>query len=182
MFGDRKSGWMHSKIDTGVQRVISRAHEAHDRRFAGGSCVGFGGAWRHRAGAKTALVGSTTTASNIRSASGASAFQERRLLAMFVCPRCGGGSQRLRLLDDRPACGKCVRASGLIYRSQSIRTEKRHRSQRRLASPCLTATSRARPSSTGPEARRAGEHGVRASSFAHRRSQAWRRSRQGSGL
>ena len=37
-----------------------------------------------------------------------------------------GGAQRLRLLDDRPACGKCVRASGLIYRSQSIRTEKRH--------------------------------------------------------
>ncbi len=32
----------------------------------------------------------------------------------------------LRLLDDRPACGKCVRASGLIYRSQSVRTEKRH--------------------------------------------------------
>jgi len=38
----------------------------------------------------------------------------------------GGGAQRLRLLDDRPACGKCVRASGLIYRSQSVRTEKRH--------------------------------------------------------
>ena len=25
-----------------------------------------------------------------------------------------------------PACGACVRASGLIYRSQSVRTEKRH--------------------------------------------------------
>ena len=37
-----------------------------------------------------------------------------------------GGAQRLRLLDGQPACGKCVRASGLIYRSQSIRTEKRH--------------------------------------------------------
>jgi hypothetical protein len=46
--------------------------------------------------------------------------------AMFVCPRCGGGAQRLRLLDGQPACGKCVRASGLIYRSQSVRTEKRH--------------------------------------------------------
>jgi hypothetical protein len=45
---------------------------------------------------------------------------------LFICPRCGGGAQRLRLLDDRPACGKCVRASGLIYRSQSIRTEERH--------------------------------------------------------
>ena len=46
--------------------------------------------------------------------------------ARFVCPRCGGGSQRLRLLDGKPACGKCARAAGLIYRSQSIRTEKRH--------------------------------------------------------
>jgi hypothetical protein len=46
--------------------------------------------------------------------------------SMFICPRCGGRAQRLRLLDGRPACGKCVRASGLIYRSQSIRTEKRH--------------------------------------------------------
>ena len=44
----------------------------------------------------------------------------------FICPRCGGGAQRLRLLDDQPACGACVRGSGLIYRSQSIRTEKRH--------------------------------------------------------
>jgi hypothetical protein len=46
--------------------------------------------------------------------------------ARFVCPRCDGGSQRLRLLDGQPACGKCIRASGLIYRSQSTRTEKRH--------------------------------------------------------
>ena len=44
----------------------------------------------------------------------------------LICPRCHGRAQRLRLLDDRPACGKCVRASGLIYRSQSVRTEKRH--------------------------------------------------------
>jgi hypothetical protein len=46
--------------------------------------------------------------------------------AMLVCPRCGGGSQRLRLIDGQPACGRCIRASGLIYRSQSVRTEKRH--------------------------------------------------------
>ena len=46
--------------------------------------------------------------------------------ARFACPRCGGGSQRLRLLDGQPACGKCIRASGLIYRSQSVRTETRH--------------------------------------------------------
>ena len=53
-------------------------------------------------------------------------FRNRGFWAMFVCPRCGGGSQRLRLIDDQPACGKCVRAEGLIYRSQSVRTEKRH--------------------------------------------------------
>jgi hypothetical protein len=32
-----------------------------------------------------------------------------------------------RALNGRPARGKCVRASGLIYRSQSVRTEKRHK-------------------------------------------------------
>jgi hypothetical protein len=46
--------------------------------------------------------------------------------ARFICPRCGGGSQRLRLLDGQPVCGKCIQASGLIYRSQSVRTETRH--------------------------------------------------------
>ena len=46
--------------------------------------------------------------------------------ALFLCPRCGGGAQRLRLLDDKPACRACVLASGLIYPSQSVRTEKRH--------------------------------------------------------
>jgi hypothetical protein len=46
--------------------------------------------------------------------------------AKFKCPRCNGGAQRLRLLDDAPACGKCCRASGLIYRSQATRTEQRH--------------------------------------------------------
>ena len=53
-------------------------------------------------------------------------FRNGGFWAMLVCPRCNGRAQRLRLLDDRPACGKCVRASGLIYRSQSVRTEKRH--------------------------------------------------------
>ena len=46
--------------------------------------------------------------------------------SLFICPRCHGRAQRLRLLDGRPACGACVRASGLIYRSQATRTEKRH--------------------------------------------------------
>jgi hypothetical protein len=42
--------------------------------------------------------------------------------SMFICPRCHGRAQRLRLLDDLPAFGACVRASGLLYRSQSVRT------------------------------------------------------------
>lgn len=46
--------------------------------------------------------------------------------SLFICPRCHGRAQRLRLFNDRPACGACVRASGLICRSQSVRTEKRH--------------------------------------------------------
>jgi hypothetical protein len=46
--------------------------------------------------------------------------------SMFLCPRCNGNAQRLRLLDNQPACGECVRKSGLIYRSQSVRTEQRH--------------------------------------------------------
>jgi hypothetical protein len=53
-------------------------------------------------------------------------FRNGGFWAMLVCPRCNGGAQRLRLLDDMPCCGKCVRASGLIYRSQSVRTEMRH--------------------------------------------------------
>ena len=53
-------------------------------------------------------------------------FRNGGFWAVLVCPGCGGGAQRLRLIDDLPACGACVRASGLIYRSQSVRTEKRH--------------------------------------------------------
>ena len=48
------------------------------------------------------------------------------LWSLFICPQCNGRAQRLRLLDGVPSCCKCVRASGLIYRSQSVRTEKRH--------------------------------------------------------
>jgi hypothetical protein len=46
--------------------------------------------------------------------------------AMLVCSRCGGGAQRLRLLDNTPACGKCVRASGLRYRVESTAAKDRH--------------------------------------------------------
>ena len=46
--------------------------------------------------------------------------------AMPICPRCGGGAQRLRLLDNKPACGKCVRGSGLRYRVESTAAKDRH--------------------------------------------------------
>jgi hypothetical protein len=52
-------------------------------------------------------------------------FRNGGFAAFLVCPGCGGGAQRLRLLDGQPACGACVRGSGLIYRSQSVRTEER---------------------------------------------------------
>jgi hypothetical protein len=53
-------------------------------------------------------------------------FRNGGFWAMFVCPRCGGGAQRLRLLDNKPACGKCVRASGLRYRVESTAAKDRH--------------------------------------------------------
>jgi hypothetical protein len=53
-------------------------------------------------------------------------FRNGGFWAMLVRPRCGGGAQRLRLLDDRPACGKCVRASGLRYRVESTAAKDRH--------------------------------------------------------
>jgi len=53
-------------------------------------------------------------------------FRNGGFWAMLVCSRCGGGAQRLRLLDDRPACGKCVRASVLRYRGESTAAKDRH--------------------------------------------------------
>jgi hypothetical protein len=78
-------------------------------------------------------------------------FRNGGFWAMLVCPRCGGGSQRLRLLDDRPACGKCVRASGLIYCAQATSTEKRHTI---TAPPRLAQLSRDRPSRIHPRSGR----------------------------
>ena len=52
-------------------------------------------------------------------------FRNGGFWAMLVCPGCGGGAQRLRLLEDRPACGKCVRASGLRYRVESTASKDR---------------------------------------------------------
>ena len=53
-------------------------------------------------------------------------FRNGGFWAMFVCPQCGAGAQRLRLLDNAPACGKCVRASGLRYRVESTAAKDRH--------------------------------------------------------
>jgi len=53
-------------------------------------------------------------------------FRNGGFWAMLVCTRCGGGAQRLRLLDDKPTCGKCVRASGLRYRVESTAAMGRH--------------------------------------------------------
>jgi hypothetical protein len=104
--------------------------------------------------------------------------------ARFVCPRCDGGSQRLRLLDGQPACVKCARASGLIYRSQSIRTEKRHvvTAPPRIALICRDTPMRvnARPNRGGGKA---GERRERASAQSDRCARvAGRQSEQGRDL
>lgn len=46
--------------------------------------------------------------------------------AKLLCPKCGRGAQRVRLLDGVPCCGRCCKATGLIYRSQSVATGKRY--------------------------------------------------------
>jgi hypothetical protein len=53
-------------------------------------------------------------------------FRNGGFWVMLICPRCNGGAQRLRLLDDTPACGRCVRASGLRYRVESTAAKDRH--------------------------------------------------------
>jgi hypothetical protein len=53
-------------------------------------------------------------------------FRNGGFWAILVCPRYNGGAQRLRLLDSAPACGKCVRASGLRYRVESTAAKDRH--------------------------------------------------------
>ncbi len=74
-------------------------------------------------------------------------FRNGGFWALLVCPRCDGGAQRLRLLAGQPACGKCVRASGLIYRSQAVRTEKRNAL---TAPPRLARLSSAAPARLQP--------------------------------
>jgi hypothetical protein len=83
-------------------------------------------------------------------------FRNGGFWAMLVCPRCNGGAQRLRLLDSAPACGKCVRASGLRYRVESTSAKDRHL----LTAPDRIAKLKgpARQSSAGSEARSTGSH------------------------
>ena len=103
-----------------------RAHEAHDRRFADGQGFDIAGAWLHWAETKTTLIHVNDSGVEYQVGVTAKPLPCGAMWSLFICPRCHGRAQRLRLLDDRPACGKCARASGLIYRSQSVRTEKRH--------------------------------------------------------
>ena len=117
---------MHSKIDIGVQR---RNSQLVRRTIDDLPVVRVSALVAHgyiACGAVTALVRFGDDGVEYEVGVRMTQFPNGGFWARFVCPRCGGGSQRLRLLDDRPACGACVRASGLIYRSQSVRTEKRH--------------------------------------------------------
>jgi hypothetical protein len=75
----------------------------------------------------TGEIGPDTKAATIRFDSGESgvefvvAIVQRRFpnggsWSKFVCP-CGRHAQKLRLFEGRPACGHCVRAAGMQYRS-----------------------------------------------------------------
>jgi hypothetical protein len=72
-------------------------------------------------------IGPDTKAATIRFDNGESgvafvvAIVQRRFpnggsWSKFVCP-CGRRAQKLRLFEGRPACGHCVRAAGMQYRS-----------------------------------------------------------------
>ena len=116
---------MPSNLDTCVRVRLILAHAAHDRRFADGQGLVFAGAWLHWAGNEDDAHLFRRQRGRYQVGVTAKSLPCGAAWSLFICPRCGGRAQRLRLLDDRPACGKCVRASGLIYRSQSVRTEKR---------------------------------------------------------
>jgi hypothetical protein len=117
---------MHSKIDIGVQRRNSQLvkRTIDDLPMVRVSTLVAHGYIAR--GAVTALIRFGDDGIEYEVGVRMTQFPNGGFWAQFVCPRCDGGSQRLRLLDDRPACGACVKASGLIYRSQSVRTEKRH--------------------------------------------------------
>jgi hypothetical protein len=75
----------------------------------------------------TGEIGPDTRAATIRFDNGESGVEfvvgivQRRFSnggawSKFVCP-CGRRAQKLRLFEGRPACGHCVRAAGIQYRS-----------------------------------------------------------------
>ena len=110
-------------------------------------------------------------------------FKNNGFWARFVCPRCDRSAQRLRLLGDKPACGACVRASGLIYRSQATRTEKRYAvtAPPRIARLMAAALSSLLAWAEGGAPR---GRGAQASAFNSDRAAIWRRGvrEEGAGL
>ena len=101
-------------------------------------------------------------------------FKNNGFWARFVCPRCNGSAQRLRLLGDKPACGACVRASGLIYRSQATRTEKRYEVTAPPRIARLNSGGAVSRSSARAEGRPPRRRGAEASAFNSDRAAIWR--------
>lgn len=44
------------------------------------------------------------------------AWSHGRGISLFICPRCGGKAQILRLFDGAPQCRKCLKRAGVEYR------------------------------------------------------------------
>ena len=59
-----------------------------------------------------------------------------RGLSLFLCPRCGGKAQILRLFDGAPQCRKCLKRAGVQFRiaygTRAQRAEARARRIERL--------------------------------------------------
>jgi hypothetical protein len=117
---------MHSKIDIGVQRRNSQLVKRTIDDLPVVQVSAFVAHGHIARGAVTALIRFGDDGIEYEVGVRMKQFPNGGFWARFVCPRCDGGSQRLRLLDGQPACGRCLRASRLIYRSQSVRTENRH--------------------------------------------------------
>ena len=83
--------------------INSLRYEAHDRRFAAGSGGNLSGVWRDvGGGAKTARVRFGDDGIEYQVGVTLRRFRNGGFWAVLVCPRCGGGAQRLRLIDDQP--------------------------------------------------------------------------------
>jgi hypothetical protein len=72
-----------------------------------------------------------------------------RGLSLFLCPRCGGKAQLLKLYDGAPQCRNCLRRSGVQFRiaygTREERAEARAQRIEKLNAQLAGGSIRARP-------------------------------------